>query len=245
MPRDLYARPPSPAHSGAITRRALLRLRPPPEIRDPGAVAAVREAIATTTSRPGVAAFRCAIEPVRSVLADVAGTEPGARVLEVGSAEELAHEAGSFDAVISAFGLAMDPEPDRAVAELARVAAPGGVVAITAWVPRGLPGRLTEFAEDLAPLPPGVPSPAEWGRADVATRRLERLLSGVQVRTRTIRLCFADPDSAFTAISAPLPFPESRLGELRLPFDRLLASCNDSLDRVEIAGRYLVAVGRA
>jgi hypothetical protein len=151
--------------------------------------------------------------------------------------------AGS-PSVTSAFAIALDPEPDRAIAELARSAAPGGVAAIATWVPRGLPGRLFEFAEQIAPLPVGIPSPSEWGRAEIATRRLGPVLCDVEVRTRTVRLSFPDPDAAFTAVSAGLPFPCSRLDELRPAFDRLLSSCNDALDGVEIAGRYLLLRGR-
>jgi len=223
MPHDLYTRPPRPADSGAITRRALLRLRPPPAVRDPAGVAARRAAIADLSTHPGQGALRDAVAPVTRALADFA----------------------SDSSATSAFAIALDPEPDRAIAELARSAAPGGAVAIATWVPRGLPGRLFEFAEQIAPLPVGIPSPAEWGRAEIATRRLGPVVGDLEVRTRTVRLSFPDPDAAFTAISAGLPFPLSRLDELRPAFDRLLSSCNDALDRVEIAGRYLLVRGRA
>jgi SAM-dependent methyltransferase len=243
MARDIYSRPPRPAGAGAVTRRALLRLGPPAR-RDPAETTALRAAIAAAATRPGAAEFARAIEPAARVLSELAGATEDDGRLEVSALEDLESATGPVAAVTSAFGIAQDPEPERAVSDMTRVAAPGGVVAITAWVPRGLPGRLTEFAEALVPLPPGVPSPAEWGRVETATSRLERALHEVQVRTRTVRLVFPDPDAAFAAIAAPLPFPESRLDELRPPFDRLLASCNDALDGVEIAGRYLIAAGR-
>jgi SAM-dependent methyltransferase len=242
MARDLYSRPPRPAESSAITRRALLRLGSP-GVRDREGTAAVREAVTAAASRPGSGELRRAVEPVANVLSLVAGVEAGHRVLEVGSLAELGQAAGTFDRVLSAFGLAQDPEPDRVVGELARVAAPGGVVALTAWVPRGLPGRLTEFAEQIVPLPLGVPSPSEWGRAGVGAARLGRRFADVEVRTRIVRLAFADEDSAFGAISASVPFPPERTDELRPAFDRLLASCNDALEGVEIPGRYLLVRG--
>jgi SAM-dependent methyltransferase len=243
MARDLYARPPRPADSGALTRRALFRLSPAPGGGPPD-LASRRAAITAAWSRPGAAAFRRAIEPVAGVLAELSGAVTRDRVLEVPDTADLEHETGPFAVVTSAFGVAQDPDPDGALARIVRVVQPGGALAMAAWVPRGLPGRLTEFAEQIVPLPAGVPSPSEWGRAEVATRRLSRVLSDLQIRTRTIRLSFPDPDAAFTSISAPLPFPDSRLDELRPAFDRLLASCNDAIDGVEIAGRYLVAVGR-
>jgi SAM-dependent methyltransferase len=44
---------------------------------------------------------------------------------------------GSADVVISVFGLIFAPEPARALAEVARVAAPGARVFFSAWIPAG------------------------------------------------------------------------------------------------------------
>ena len=81
------------------------------------------------------------------------------------------------------------------------------------------------------------------GRSVQLAERPPDGVTDLEVRTRTVRLSFPDPDAAFTAIAARLPFPLSRLDELRPSFDRLLSSCNDALDRVEIAGRYLLLRG--
>jgi hypothetical protein len=244
MARDLYSRPPRPAASGAITRRALLRLGPPTLDRGADATHAARAAVAGLAAHPGRRALQEAVAPVSRVIAQVARVGPGARVLEVDTIADLDRPPASFDLVASPFGIALDPEPDRAVAALATAGAPGTVVALTSWVPRGLPGRLFEFAEQLAPLPPSVPSPSEWGRSHIAARRLGALLTEVQIRTRTVRLSFEDADAAFAALSSAVPFPDSRRDELRPAFDRLLDSCNDALKGVEIPGRYLLALGR-
>jgi SAM-dependent methyltransferase len=241
---DLYSRPPGPADSGALTRRALLRLRPPGLDRNHGAADAARAALAGLGMHRDEGALREIFATVAGVIAEVAGVGPRARVLEARSIADLDRPPASFDLVAAPFGLALDPEPDRVVRALARVGTPGGVVALTAWVPRGLPGRLFEFAEQLNPPPPGVPSPSEWGRSDVAARRLAETLVDVQVRTRTIRLSFQDATAAFATLSSAVPFPEARRDELRPAFDRLLSSCNDALQGVEIAGRYLLALGR-
>jgi SAM-dependent methyltransferase len=50
-----------------------------------------------------------------------------------GDAEELPFADGEFDAVVAAFVLNHLPDPDRAIAELARVLAPGGRVAVAVW----------------------------------------------------------------------------------------------------------------
>lgn len=49
------------------------------------------------------------------------------------SAEQLPFPDGSFDAVTCAFGVGHFPEPERVLAEMARVLAPGGVAALAWW----------------------------------------------------------------------------------------------------------------
>lgn len=52
---------------------------------------------------------------------------------EVGDAHNLPFEAATFDAVVSGLVLNFVPEPARAVAEMKRVARPGGTVAAYVW----------------------------------------------------------------------------------------------------------------
>jgi SAM-dependent methyltransferase len=161
---------------------------------------------------------------------------PGAH-WRLADVQALPYDDGRFDAVLSSFGAVIAPRARRTAAELVRVVRPGGVVALTAWVPRGLPGRLDE----LAPPPEGVRPPSDWGVQAVAGRRLEPLLDGLELRTRTVRLSFPDADAFFAALLRPL---EVDAAELRPQLDRLLASCNDAVGRVEVGGRYLLALGR-
>jgi ubiquinone/menaquinone biosynthesis C-methylase UbiE len=52
---------------------------------------------------------------------------------EVGDVQALQIDSASFDVVVSGLVLNFVPEPRRAVAEMARVARPGGAVAAYAW----------------------------------------------------------------------------------------------------------------
>jgi SAM-dependent methyltransferase len=162
----------------------------------------------------------------------------------VADAQSLPFAGGSFDAVLSAFGTALAPRWDQAARELCRVVRPGGLVIVTGWVPRGLPGGLFEIAQDLDPLPEAVPTPAEWGRQEVVRARLEPLLEGLELRTRSVRLRFRDEDDAFAALCVWTALEPEQLAALRPQFDRLLASCNNSVVGVEIDARYLIALGR-
>jgi SAM-dependent methyltransferase len=168
---------------------------------------------------------------------------PGAswRVADV---EALPYDDGEFDAVLSNFGAQLAPRPAVAARELVRVARPGGFVALSAWIPRGLPGRMWELVERHAPLPDGVPGPDQWGVEPVARRRLAPLLEDLQVRVRTLPLRFDSADAAFEALLHAEPLGEQHLDAVRPRFDRLLSSCNSRAPAVEIDARYLAVVGR-
>jgi len=74
-------------------------------------------------------------------LAEAGELPPGAvgRV-QAGNALELPYEDGHFDCVLASEILEHVPEDERAIAELVRVLAPGGMLAVT--VPRWLPERI-------------------------------------------------------------------------------------------------------
>ena len=114
--------------------------------------------------------------------------------------QDLPYPAAGFAAVLSSIGATLAPRARGTVRELVRVTRPGGVVALTAWQPNSLPGRI----ERLAPLPEGVRSPADWGREDIARKRLESLLDDVEVQTHTVRLAFEDEDALLAALLRPL-----------------------------------------
>src|SRR4051794_39408130 len=60
----------------------------------------------------------------------------------VGDALDLPFDDGTFDALVSVFGVIFAPDPDRAVAEMLRVLAPGGRVVLSAWLPEGAVHRM-------------------------------------------------------------------------------------------------------
>jgi len=162
----------------------------------------------------------------------------------VADVQALPYADGAFDAVLSSFAAALAPRAGRAARELARVVRPGGVVGLTAFVPRGLPGRMDDLVEPLAPLPGGVPSPSQWGRQQTVERRLGGLLVDLELRTRILSMSFPDTDSLFEALVRPTPLDADSRDRLRPDFDRLLASCNDRPPAVELSARYLMTLGR-
>ncbi len=85
-----------------------------------------------------------------------------------GDAERLPFTDGSFDRVTSVFGAMFAPDQERAAAELLRVAAPGGTVAVAAWTPEGLNGQMfATVAMHMPPPPEGFKPPILWGVEDM------------------------------------------------------------------------------
>ncbi|MDQ3721836.1 MAG: class I SAM-dependent methyltransferase [Actinomycetota bacterium] len=159
-------------------------------------------------------------------------------------AQRLPYANDRFDVVVSALGAACAPHPLQAAQELARVCRPGGSVAIAAWVPRGLPGRLPELVDAVDPAPEGVPAPGSWGRSDRMQARLEPRLEQLALRTYVVSLRFESADACFDAL-APSTLDDVQRAALRPGFERLLASVNNRPPAVELDARLLVASGLA
>ena len=116
-------------------------------------------------------------------------------------AEELPFKDGSFDAVVGGFILNHLPHPERAMAEAARVLAPGGAVAFSVW-DRPERNRLNGvFRDAMADV--GVPSLAEIEHGPDPTRfsddpEFVALLEGAGLReatVETISLTLTVPDA--------------------------------------------------
>ena len=80
-------------------------------------------------------------------------------------AEALPFADGSFDVVVSTFGVMFTADQERAAAELVRVCRPGGKIGLANWTPDGFIGQLFKTIGKHMPPPPGVKSPALWGTA--------------------------------------------------------------------------------
>ena len=106
-----------------------------------------------------------------------------------GDAEELPFPDGSYDLVSSVFGAMFAPRPEIVAAELFRVCGPGGVVAMANY---GWDGFLGDYAKLLAryssPPPFDLPSPFEWGEAEVVNARFARFASSVELQPRQFTL---------------------------------------------------------
>lgn len=82
---------------------------------------------------------------------------------EEADAENLPYADGSFDVVLSTFGVMFTPQQERAASELARVTRPGGKIGLANWTPTGFIGELFKVIGRYLPPPAGVKSPSLWG----------------------------------------------------------------------------------
>jgi 2-polyprenyl-3-methyl-5-hydroxy-6-metoxy-1,4-benzoquinol methylase len=81
------------------------------------------------------------VDDMFGAMAEVGEVPPGGTgTVKVGTILDMPYADGSFDVVLASEILEHVPEVDQAVAELVRITAPGGIVAIT--VPRWLPERI-------------------------------------------------------------------------------------------------------
>ena len=82
---------------------------------------------------------------------------------QVADAEALPFDDGSFDAVLSTFGVMFTPDQAKAASELARVCRPGGRIGLANWTPEGFVGQMFKTLGRHLPPPPGAQPPSQWG----------------------------------------------------------------------------------
>ncbi|MFC4202021.1 class I SAM-dependent methyltransferase [Candidimonas humi] len=84
---------------------------------------------------------------------------------QIGDAEKLPYADGSFDAVVSTFGVMFASHPEAAAGEMARVCRSGGRIGLAIWPPQGGVYEMFVVMRAYMPPPP-TPAPASpfaWG----------------------------------------------------------------------------------
>ncbi|MEM8728865.1 MAG: methyltransferase domain-containing protein [Pseudomonadota bacterium] len=96
-------------------------------------------------------------------------------------AEDLPFEDGSFDAVMSTYGVMFTANQEAAASELIRVCRTGGRIGMANWTPEGFIGEVFRTIGQHVPPPAGVRSPLQWG----TQARIEELF-GAQAEEVTV-----------------------------------------------------------
>jgi SAM-dependent methyltransferase len=166
-------------------------------------------------------------------------------------AEALPFADGSFDVVVSTFGVMFTPDQDRAAAELLRVCRSGGKIGLANWTPDGFIGQLFKTIGKHLPPPAGVKSPALWGKRERLEELFGRKAASIQANRKHFIFRYRSPEhwldvfktfygpvlKAFAALS-----PDAQ-DALREDFLRLSAEFNRSGDdTMIIPSEYLEVV---
>jgi ubiquinone/menaquinone biosynthesis C-methylase UbiE len=109
-------------------------------------------------------------------------------------AEALPFADGSFDAVVSTFGVMFTPDQDRAAAELVRVCRRGGKIGLANWTPDGFIGQLFKTLGKHLPPPTGAKSPALWGTRARIAELFEPHASSVKSASRNFVFRYRSPE---------------------------------------------------
>lgn len=80
-----------------------------------------------------------------------------------GDAEHLPFDDGTFDVVLSTFGVMFAPDQERAARELLRVCRPGGKIGLACWTPGSFMGQIFALTAGYVPPPSGLRPPVLWG----------------------------------------------------------------------------------
>ena len=153
--------------------------------------------------------------------------EEGLRIdFKEGDAEAMPFDDGSFDLVVSMFGVMFTPRPHVAAAELLRVTRPGARVALANWTPEGFIGKMFNvFKAHLPPPPAGVPSPMSWGDEATVRSRLADGFTNVQLIRRIALMRYPFPPAE------TVEFFREYYGPTQKAFASLDATAQDALRR--------------
>jgi SAM-dependent methyltransferase len=105
-------------------------------------------------------------------------------------AEQLPYVDGTFDTVVSMFGVMFAPRPELAAAELVRVCRRGGKIALANWTPTGFIGHMFKTTAGHVPPAAGVPSPIQWGEPARIRERFGDRVSSLELIPRMITFTF-------------------------------------------------------
>jgi SAM-dependent methyltransferase len=152
---------------------------------------------------------------------------------EQADAENLPFPDGSFDVVLSTFGVMFTPDQDKASAELARVCKPGGRIGLANWTPSSFIGELFKLIGKYLPPPAGVKSPALWGTEERLRELFGNRLESIAIARKHFVFRYRSPAHWLDTF-------RTYYGPMQKAFGALDAAKQDALaaDLIALAGRF-------
>src|SRR6476660_7984619 len=99
-------------------------------------------------------------------------------------AEDLPFAEGTFDVVVSTFGVMFTPNQEKAAAELLRVCKSGGQSGLASWTPDGFIGQVFKTLGKYLPPPAAAKSPLLWGTRTRLTEMFGPAASWIKTESR-------------------------------------------------------------
>jgi SAM-dependent methyltransferase len=109
-------------------------------------------------------------------------------------AEALPFADGTFDAVVSTFGVMFTPNQEKAAAELLRVCKSGGRIGLANWTPDGFIGQLFKILGKYLTPPAGSKSPALWGTRGHLTELFGPEILAIKSEPRNFNFRYRSPE---------------------------------------------------
>lgn len=114
-----------------------------------------------------------------------------------GDAQALPFEDGSFDCVISTFGIMFAPNQEKAASELLRVTRKGGKIGLANWMPEHYGGEFFKIiSKYMPPPPPGIKPGVRWGTEQGARELLGSGVSDLKLEQRKTMMYFRSLEGA-------------------------------------------------
>jgi SAM-dependent methyltransferase len=157
---------------------------------------------------------------------------------EQADAESLPFPDGSFDVVLSIFGVMFTPHQEQAAHELVRVCKPGGRIGLANWTPESFIGQVFKTIGRYVPPAAGVKSPALWGTQSRLQELFGSSIRSLRANSREFNFRYRSPQhwiEVFRSYYGPMNKTYAALdsqgqGNLTRDLLALIARCNRSGD---------------
>jgi len=108
-------------------------------------------------------------------------------------AEALPFADGTFDVVLSSFGVMFTPNHEKSASEMLRVCRSKGRIGLANWTPRGFIGRLFGVVGRHVPPPPGLTPASRWGLEEHLDHLFRASASDIQITRRDFVFRYRSP----------------------------------------------------
>lgn len=169
----------------------------------------------------------------------------------VADAQELPFPDGSFDVVLSVYGVQFAPDQEQAASEMLRVCRPGGRIGLATPISTGWSGDFFAAIAKCMPPPPGINPPSRWGTNAGLEELLGKGTSSIDSEERTALQyyrCVEHAANVFLTYFGPAVRASSVSHDhareaLRSDLDRLFSQHNRATDGTAVVeNRYLLTV---